>query len=208
MALIALASYDQATQSTNPDLLFAALNGAIQIVTDFPFDDPTDSLVVALGQVTQDVAEVGLDTDRAPPIPESEDVLDTGLDVSDLDFDDGLQFSATGEGEVSVAVQYNFIPLEVFEFPQYRGLSVNLVVQKADPQNDGGQGGPIVGVTIGSIVVITLQVTSPDDVGPVRLEVGMPAGLEPIDPAVAPDLPQLCDFPGFFSGPFGFPWWF
>ena len=36
----------------------------------------------------------------------------------------------------------------------------------------------------------------------------MPAGLEPIDPAVAPDLPQLCDFPGFFSGPFGFPWWF
>lgn len=58
------------------------------------------------------------------------------------------------------------------------------------------------------MVVLTVQVASVDDVGPARVEVLMPAGLEPIDPSTAPDLPQLCDFPFFFGGRFSSFWWF
>lgn len=109
---------------------------------------------------------------------------------------------------MTIAVEYNFIPATIFSFPQYRGLTLNIVVQKADVSNDGPEGPPLSAVPISSVVLITVQVTSPDDVGPITVQVPMPAGLEPIDPAIAPDLPQLCEFPFIFGGFFSSFFWF
>ena len=119
-----------------------------------------------------------------------------------------MQFVATGNGEVTVAVEYNFIPSELFAFPQYRGLLVDVVVQLSRSDGDGPEGSPVAAVPLSSVVVLTVQVTSFDDVGPARVEVPMPAGLEPIDPATAPDLAQLCDFDSLFGGSFSSLWWF
>lgn len=107
---------------------------------------------------------------------------------------------------MSVAVQYDFIPAEPIPFPQSRGLLLDMVVQRATPDSEGPTGEPLTGVELGAVVVITVQVTSFDDVGPARVELPMPAGLEALDPNVATDLPQLCDFPFFGQGSYF--WWF
>lgn len=92
-----------------------------------------------------------------------------------------LSFEATGKGEVSVAAGLKFTPATLLAFPTYRGLWVERVVQ-----DEAGQGN-LAAVSQGQIVTITVQVTTPDDLGQVIVEVLMPGGLEPIDPAVYKD---------------------
>lgn len=49
-------------------------------------------------------------------------------------------------------------------------------------------GTPLQRVPLGSVVTVTLQLTTADDIGGVvEVEAAMPAGLEPIDPNVASD---------------------
>ncbi|EFJ39954.1 hypothetical protein VOLCADRAFT_100323 [Volvox carteri f. nagariensis] len=54
-----------------------------------------------------------------------------------------------------------------------------------DPLTDRPTGQRLSSVPLGSVVVLTLQLTSPDDLGPVTLAVMMPGGLEPLDPNTA-----------------------
>eukprot|EP00798_Chlamydomonas_sp_ICE-L_P016461 gene16461-22682_t len=45
---------------------------------------------------------------------------------------------------------------------------------------------------LSSVLIITIQVTSPDDLGGVIVEALMPAGLEPVDPNIASGNPSTC----------------
>lgn len=207
LALLALAAYDMFTASTTPDLAIDITNGETALVQDVIFDQPTDSLELLFSDVAVESAALS----PAPAAAAAGVVASTGSDVVPFDTieqAEGLQFAAVGSGEVTVAVLYEFIPADVFSFPQYRGLSINVVVQKADAGLDGPEGPPLSAVPISSVVVITVEITSPDDVGAVTVQLPMPAGLEPIEPSIAPDLPQLCDFPFFFGGSFSDSWWY
>ncbi|KAI8474284.1 MAG: hypothetical protein J3K34DRAFT_456831 [Monoraphidium minutum] len=92
-----------------------------------------------------------------------------------------LDVKATGRGEVSLAAGLTFTPAALLPFPTYRGLWVERVVQ-----SEGGAGS-LGAVPAGQIVTVTVQITTPDDLGQVVIEVLMPGGLEPIDPSVYKD---------------------
>jgi hypothetical protein len=91
----------------------------------------------------------------------------------------------TGSGEVTVAAALHFVPAALLPYPTYRGLFVESVLQLVDPSTGRPTGPRVAAVPLGSLVAITLQLTSPDDLGPVTLSVMMPGGLEPLDPNLA-----------------------
>ncbi|KAG2447325.1 hypothetical protein HYH02_007655 [Chlamydomonas schloesseri] len=95
-----------------------------------------------------------------------------------------LNLQATGSGEVSVAASLHFIPSALLAFPSYRGLYVEAALQQVDPRTGSPAGGRLAAVPLGSVVALTVQLTTPDDLGAVTLSVMMPGGLEPIDPNV------------------------
>ncbi len=70
-------------------------------------------------------------------------------------------------------------------FPAYRGLYVEAALQLVDPRSGGPTGRRVAVVPLASVVALTVQLTSPDDLGAVTLEVMMPGGLEPLDPNLA-----------------------
>jgi hypothetical protein len=91
-------------------------------------------------------------------------------------------FSAKGTGEVSVALGLDFIPAQLLLFPSYRGLWVDAIIQKETGE------GRLTAAPLASIVTVAIQITTPDDIGPVKVEARMPGGLEPLDPNVYPDI--------------------
>ncbi|KAG2434208.1 hypothetical protein HXX76_007934 [Chlamydomonas incerta] len=95
-----------------------------------------------------------------------------------------LNLKAVGSGEVSVAASLHFIPSALLSFPSYRGLYVEAALQQVDPRTGSATGGRLASVPLGSVVALTVQLTTPDDLGAVTLSVMMPGGLEPIDPNV------------------------
>lgn len=92
-----------------------------------------------------------------------------------------VQFSATGTGEVSVAAVMRFVPSMLSPDPIYRGLFVERVVQ---PDREGADV-----VAVGDFVTVTVQVTTPDDLGYVELADWLPAGLEAQKPVAEPITP-------------------
>jgi len=92
-----------------------------------------------------------------------------------------LSVAASGRGEISVAAGLTFTPATLLPFPTYRGLWVERVVQ-----SEAGEGS-LVAASAGEVVTITVQISSADALGEVNVEVMMPGGLEPIDPAVYKD---------------------
>jgi len=104
-------------------------------------------------------------------------------------------FAAKGTGEVSVALGLEFIPAKLLQFPSYRGLWVDAIIQKETGE------GRLTATPLASIVTVTIQITSPDDLGgPVIVEARMPGGLEPLDPNVYPDMgaAAMCSFNRFW----------
>jgi hypothetical protein len=93
-----------------------------------------------------------------------------------------LQFTGKGKGQASVAASLTFTPAELLPFPSYRGMWVQRVMQRAD--NPQGSLGAVPLKTLTSTVV---QVTTPDDMQQVVVEVWMPGGLEPLDPRIYKD---------------------
>ncbi|GBF96123.1 hypothetical protein Rsub_08871 [Raphidocelis subcapitata] len=109
-----------------------------------------------------------------------------------------LAVGASGHGEVSVAAGLTFTPARLLDFPTYRGLWVQRVVQ-----SEAG-GGNLAAADALRLVTVTVQITTPDDLGEVVVEVLMPGGLEPLDPAVYKD-PSAALTCGLGGGRW---WWF
>jgi len=121
-----------------------------------------------------------------------------------------LDFNVSGTGEASLAVSLTFVPQQLLTFPTYRGIWVEAAIQLQDPLTGGPTGGPLRKVPLASVVVITIQITTPDDLGPVTVEALMPGGLEPLDPNVATDVTSSCALGGLsinWRSAFWWWWW-
>lgn len=81
-----------------------------------------------------------------------------------------------------MSASLHFIPAALLSYPTYRGLYVESALQLADPSTGRPTGQCLSSVPLGSVVALTVQVTSPDDLGPVTLTILIPGGLEPLDP--------------------------
>ncbi|CAD7704606.1 unnamed protein product [Ostreobium quekettii] len=102
-----------------------------------------------------------------------------------------LLFETQGTGEVTIVASLEFVPSQLLPFPTYRGIFVERIVQKAGPDN-APSSGPLARVPLATPLVITLQITTPDSLGPVVVRSLMPGGLEPIDPLVDPGAATEC----------------
>jgi hypothetical protein len=93
-----------------------------------------------------------------------------------------LNFQAVGSGEISVVAELLFVPFDVFQFPVYRGILVSKVIQAIDSSSNAPVGPNLKLIQAGTLVQVTLQVTTPDDLSSVMLVDLLPGGLEAIDP--------------------------
>ncbi|KXZ40872.1 hypothetical protein GPECTOR_1674g800 [Gonium pectorale] len=121
-----------------------------------------------------------------------------------------LNFQVSGRGEVSVAASLHFVPAAPLPSPVYRGLYVEATLQMVDPATGRPAGQPLASVPLSSLVVLTVQISTPDDLSAVTLSVMMPGGLEPLDPALNPDVSSGCllDFVDSYTwGRFFQRWW-
>jgi len=96
-----------------------------------------------------------------------------------------LLFVLAGEGEVSVALGLSFVPAKLENHPIERGILVQKVIRRYSPELQGPVGVPLQSVELGSVVTVTLQITSPDELTNLLVEDWLPAGLEAIDPNAA-----------------------
>lgn len=93
-------------------------------------------------------------------------------------------------------VMLSFVPAKLLPFPTFRGLFVQRTVQLLGADSQNGEGPPLGIVPVGSIVVISVHVTTPDRLGPTTVRVLLPAGLEPVGPS-ANSLGGVCPIPFF-----------
>ena len=86
---------------------------------------------------------------------------------------------ATGVGQLNVAASLRFEPSAMPTSPIYRGFYVQQVYRRL--VNGEASGPPLRAVPLGSMVSVTLQVTTPDDIdSALRVESWLPGGLEPL----------------------------
>ncbi|GMH44461.1 hypothetical protein BSKO_12413 [Bryopsis sp. KO-2023] len=99
-----------------------------------------------------------------------------------------LEFTAEGTGEVTVAASLTFIPKRLLAFPTYRGIFLERAIRM--PESNGPT---LKKVPVGSVVVIEVQLTTPDRLGLTTLSAMVPAGLEPVDPRLDdPESDSFC----------------
>lgn len=128
----------------------------------------------------------------------SDPVISRDFNFEELDNPVGpLMFRSEGTGEVTLTASLEFIPAELLPFPTYRGIFVERVIRQVDDDGDPN-GSPLTAVPLGTIVVISLQITSPDDLTDVVIRALMPGGLEPIDPLIteAESAATTCELEG------------
>lgn len=106
-----------------------------------------------------------------------------------------LEFEAEGTGEVTLAASLTFVPAKLLPFPTYRGIFVQRSIRLAD-----SNGPSLKTIPVTSVVDISVQLMTPDRLGPSTVRVLMPAGLEPVDPNVSPS-DDFCPLPfrNYFS---------
>jgi hypothetical protein len=98
-----------------------------------------------------------------------------------------LLFHGAGKGEASVAVELSFTPLKLIEQPVYRGIYVEKAMRVVNEASGRAEGGPRAVFEAGSIVEVTIQVTTADDLKDVEIVDWLPAALEAMDPLVTVD---------------------
>jgi hypothetical protein len=158
LACAALSKYDQALGSTKPDIKVSAVSGGVEVL-DFQ----------ASGAKVDPVTQLTLwEQLPRPPAP--------------------VRFSASGRGQASVSAVLTFVPAAMpTAGAVYRGLYVEKVVRRMNATTGDAVGPPLQVVPLGVSVVITIQVTTPDDVSRVVVTDLSAGGLEPVDPNVAGD---------------------
>ncbi|CAE7212115.1 Snapc3, partial [Symbiodinium sp. CCMP2592] len=154
------------------------------------FDSATGSSVKAdipLQIVSQSKTLLNVELRSAPPKlltvwtawPWSE--LPDTLPKSGMDLE--IQVGA-GSGLAIVSYAMDLIPVKPFLEPQFKGIMVQKIVQKLDAR--GHCHGPAVHIAKpGQLLCVTIQITSPDDLDEVEVVDLVPAGLEPLDEALA-----------------------
>eukprot|EP00753_Platysulcus_tardus_P014165 PLAT4159.1.p1 GENE.PLAT4159.1~~PLAT4159.1.p1 ORF type:complete len:2166 (-),score=949.07 PLAT4159.1:54-6551(-) len=96
-----------------------------------------------------------------------------------------LRFTATGSGEVSVTAGLSFVPLVTPVSPVFHGIYLTRWMQRADA--DGlPSGQPVQVVAEGTLVWVTLQLTSADQLAAVSVVDLLPAGLQALDDLLFP----------------------
>ncbi|MEW5301344.1 MAG: hypothetical protein WDW36_004208 [Sanguina aurantia] len=174
---------------------------------------PYVSSVVALGLSTYDkltgsaqpnlmldVSVNSADILKAKFLPGSSFLQQSTTNLSSLSASPGpVALSVNGSGQVSVSLALSFVPLNLLTYPTYRGIYVESVLQllslppgagsnsssSSNSSGVGSLGGSLNEIPLGAVVQLTVQLTSPDDLGTVVVEVRMPGGLEPVDPLLA-----------------------
>ena len=151
---VALAGFDKAVGSNNPEINFQATSGAAPLmVAKF-----TSSNLGPMDSSTKWEALAN------PPAP--------------------MVLVAQGKGQLNVAAGLRFEAADMPDQPVYRGFFVEQVIRALDGSGHA-TGPPLKGVPLGSMVSVTLQVTTPDDIDTaVQIEAWVPGGLEPMDPNV------------------------
>mmetsp|Transcript_41158 Transcript_41158/g.132449 ORF Transcript_41158/g.132449 Transcript_41158/m.132449 type:complete len:2416 (-) Transcript_41158:30-7277(-) len=158
IAAAALAAYDASLGMTAPDVVFSGSSGASQVIA-------YEAHGVAKPPVVQETSWDALST---PPEP--------------------VQFRAVGSGEVSVVAMLTFVPAVLpTKGSIYRGIFVEKIVRSMDPVTGRATGPPLRVVALGASVVVTIQITTPDDLSRVVLDDFASGGLEPVDTSVAGD---------------------
>eukprot|EP01025_Chloroclados_australasicus_P057180 TRINITY_DN7117_c0_g1_i5.p1 TRINITY_DN7117_c0_g1~~TRINITY_DN7117_c0_g1_i5.p1 ORF type:complete len:2201 (-),score=318.83 TRINITY_DN7117_c0_g1_i5:388-6837(-) len=176
--MLSLTAYDQQKGSTQPNLSVTARSSNVTLLEAL-FDEASD-LPVETSTKWEEL--------DSPPAP---------IDVK-----------AEGTGEATVAALLDFIPRDLITFPVYRGFHVTSIVQMADPITQAPTGPALSAVPLGSVVAITVQVTTPDRYSDSRVRVLMPGGLEPIDPNLDDDAGMPCFLPWLRRYSFGGYGWF
>eukprot|EP00930_Biecheleria_cincta_P042733 TRINITY_DN29405_c0_g1_i1.p1 TRINITY_DN29405_c0_g1~~TRINITY_DN29405_c0_g1_i1.p1 ORF type:complete len:2528 (-),score=343.66 TRINITY_DN29405_c0_g1_i1:202-7785(-) len=157
-ATLALSAYDHAMGSNRPDLMLTATSGQHSLLS---YEARTAGAPPGKSSTPWEAL---------PPKPAP------------------VEFLASGEGQVSVSASLTFVPASApMEGAVYRGIFVEKVVQKMDPATGEATGPPLQIIKLGESVVVTIQVTTPDDLSRVVLEDATAGGLEPVDPNVADD---------------------
>jgi len=174
---VALAAYDLVQGSTHPDVEMTARSGSSKLLE-----------YEAKGEAPPPMAvSVPWESLSRPPEP--------------------LRFEAAGTGQLSITASLSFVPASVpTKGAIYQGLFVEKVVRKMDPSTGKGTGPALHVVQLGDSVVVTIQVTSPDDTARVMLQDPAAGGLEPVDPNVAGDEAGN-DLGSDGSCKFGWSWW-
>ena len=96
-----------------------------------------------------------------------------------------LVFALAGTGEVSAALGLRFVPASLLTTPTYRGIHVQRIIRSFDPIKREPKGLPLSATPLGSVVSVTIQLSTPDDLRGLEVNELVPAGLEPIDPNAA-----------------------
>ncbi|GLI68405.1 hypothetical protein VaNZ11_012792 [Volvox africanus] len=176
LAVAALSEYDRMRGSSTPDVEITAATDGVRILKASFTQNSTGPVTTT---TTTPWSQLQRGSNRTSS--SSATAASSSSDVSSS-APSQLSFEVTGSGEVTVAASLHFVPAELVPYPSYRGLFVESALQMVDPATGGPTGQRVSAVPLGSLVALAVQVTSPDDVGPVTLSVMMPAGLEPIDP--------------------------
>jgi len=150
-SLLSLSSYDQWKQNVNPNLKFQVKTSEDKSIVNGHFTSAS-----------------------TPPLHNSLFFEETGNGKN-------ISFVTSGQGEASVVLGLNFIPLKLNPDPIYRGIVVQKVIQRIDQNTYNAIGTHLTNVGVGSKVKVTIQVTIPDDSPSVRVVDPVPAGLEPLD---------------------------
>jgi hypothetical protein len=167
---MAIAMYDYSVGSATPDLTLTVKTG--------PKDEtPTKELLTYTASGPTDTKSVSTNwkdlqfgTAEAPKPPGK------------------LHFRAVGTGQVSVYAAMNFVPASIpLKGAIYRGIYVEKSVKLMDSATGKPYGDKRQVVPLGTSVVVTIQITTPDDLTRVTLEDLSAGGLEPVDPNVAGD---------------------
>eukprot|EP00741_Cyanophora_paradoxa_P018347 tig00000204_g17715.t2 len=153
---LAIADYDAVRGSTAADLALSVASGAHSLMEE-KFAGP---------RAAPRHAEARWEALDDPPAP--------------------LLFTATGKGEVSVAAGLRFVPAKLYSYPLYRGLYVERSVRRVDAATLEPRGRPVGAAALAETLLVTLQITTPDELSGVEVVDLLPGGLEAVDPNVDP----------------------
>eukprot|EP00850_Spirogloea_muscicola_P002867 SM000011S19045 [mRNA] locus=s11:484818:497597:- [translate_table: standard] len=116
-----------------------------------------------------------------------------------------IKYQAHGKGEVYVTTTVSYVPLKLITFPLFRGLDVRRVIQKIDISTGENNLEDLTWVEVGSVLQVTLQMTTLDDIEGLQLVDKLPGGCEPLSYYGASDAPDLLS--GSYAKGFTEPWY-